>query len=868
MTKNLLITAGVLGCAALLLALGYDVAADEPARSEWTREQTARGYVVFSHSTLQRLKAQTVPPREAIVDRIKCSLARREYESLQFGVHAIGADLKDVVLEIESDLPVKVYHGGNGEVDEQGERRHPARETGVLWEGGDIVLYAGGAVPHIAAGKSVNFWLTFHATPQTPAGVHEGKIRVSVQDKASTEINLQVRVRPFQLNRPRIPFGLYFPDSNWPQHTRTDEQWTAIFRAMAEHGETSIALYDYTPWMEVTAGERGTLRYLRLAEPTGLLHPDIPWVWLFGGGFDYVENGKKHKGDVRSHARAVDWYRAERQKRNWPELVFYGWDEPHYPDPRLRRRWLAFRDVPMRLATALNGRGSYGYSDLHDVWIVHAPDITPELVAESRRVGAQVWMYSCVIRSWEVLRERYLAGIFSWANKVGGSFLWAGGGYAQFWWPQEGQGPLPMVGYEARRDGVEDYRYLQMLEDCVAANPDDRLAVEAGAWLEAMRLHHNMNPHEVEPGKPLAIEQYDQIRDRAADYIERLGPVPEDQLKPQPVTHLKDEAKPLREASVGDCIAALRGDNTSQRRAAAWALYERGGLVARAVDALADTLDDPEVRMVALRALEAIGPQAAGAVPRIAALLSHPDTFVRLGATMALGAIGAYAIEPEGRHQTPPPAPSPAADAVIDPLRVAMMDRSSDVSYAAGQMISRLGPVSLRALPEAIELLDHPAGGRRGAAFTLVANLGPQAAAAVPKLIRIIDAKKGSTTGELTVLAAIGPAAAEAVPVLEKWAADKAPNNYRSRLHFTLFHIRGHTADLENFVRFMEDRDLPDWLMLHQVGMLEALGASAAPVAPQLRQLIDSGKYPKSKEAFEDILEKMERGQPPRRMMP
>ena len=92
-------------------------------------------------------------------------------------------------------------------------------------------------------------------------------------------------------------------------------------------------------------------------------------------------------------------------------------------------------------------------------------------------------MYSCVIRSWEVLRERYLTGIFSWANKVGGSFLWAGGGYAQFWWPQEGQGPLPMVGYEARRDGVEDYRYLQMLEDCVAANPDDRLAVEAGAQI-------------------------------------------------------------------------------------------------------------------------------------------------------------------------------------------------------------------------------------------------------------------------------------------------------------------------------------------------------------------------------------------------
>ena len=844
-------------------------AEDEGAPSKWTPAEQQAGYVVFWPSIVERVGADYVPDRSAIGETISCALAKNEYESVQIGVYAIGADLKNVVLEVDADLPVKVYHSGNGMVNENGERIHPSRKTGVVWEGGDILLYEGGAVPMIKSGRTVNFWLTFHASTDTPAGDYQGKLRVSVQDKPTTQRDLELRVRSFELNRPRIPFGLYFPDDGWPEHTRTDEQWVANLRAMAEHGETSIALYDYTPWTQVTAGQQGTLRYLRLAESTGLLHADIPWVWLFGGGFDYVQDGKKHKTDDKSVARAVDWYRAARQEHGWPELVYYGWDEPGDPSPNLRRRWLSFRDIPMRLGTALNARGSYGFSDVHDVWIVHAPDLSPELFAEAQRVGAQMWMYSCVIRSWELLRERYLTGIFSWANKVGGSYLWAGAnGYSMLWWPEPGKGPWPMVGYETRREGIDDYRYLQILEDSVAAKPGDLLATQAAAWLEALRLRYNMNPHEVEPGKPLAIEQYDQIRNQAAQYIEQLGPVPDDQLQPPPVTHLKDEARPFRERNMSECIAGLGSDDVWQRRGAAWALYERGGLAARAVAPLADLLDDPQVRMVALRALEAIGPQAYTAIPKIATQLSHRDPFVRLGATLALGAIGAYAIESDRSHQTSPPAPSPAAAAVIGPLRTALKDESSEVSYAAGQMISRLGPVSLAALPEAIDLLDHPKGGRRGAAFTLVANLGPDAAAAVPKLIEIIDAKKGNTTAELTCLAAIGPAAIEAVPTLEKWAGDEAQNNQRGRVHYALYCIRGDTRDVVRIVGIMNERDMPDWVVQHYLGLLKALGAKVAPAADEIRQLIASGKYAKYNESFEQFLRNVEQGAAPKRMMP
>ena len=84
----------------------------------------------------------------------------------------------------------------------------------------------------------------------------------------------------------------------------------------------------------------------------------------------------------------------------------------------------------------------------------------------------------------------------------------------------------------------------------------------------------------------------------------------------------------------------------SVRRSAASALYERGPQAAAGVGALAKLLDDPDVRILALRALEAIGIEAAPAAPRVAALLSHADPFVRLAATAALGQMGSAAIGP------------------------------------------------------------------------------------------------------------------------------------------------------------------------------------------------------------------------------
>ena len=502
----------------------------------------------------------------------------------------------------------------------------------------ESVLHHGGLVEHVPSGRSINFWLTFHASRETPAGRHKGKIRIETDGKPTTVLDLEVQVRPFVLNRPRISIGIWYP-----QGAGTEERWAAAFKDMADHGQTALAFYDYMAWAEQKAasGKKGVLHYLDLADRAGLTHPDIPWLWLFGASWDTVEDGKKLTATQASKTKDVGWLKEELHKQGWPELILYGADEPHYPQPELRTRFLPWREIPMRVGTAMDSRAAYGHADLHDVWIVHCNVLTPEIRDEAERMGAQVWMYSCATLPSETLRQRYLTGLFTWSNKVRGSFLWQDATlYKQFWWQDSVKAPMPMTGWETRREGVDDYRYLQMLEDCIASRPDDALTIEAAGWLEMLRVRYDMNPLEVKPGLPLARDEYDAIRTKAADYIERLHAVSEEGLKAAPVTVLRDEAETFRGKTVQQCIEGLSDRDWQVRRSAAWALFEMGSAAAPATVKLARLLNDPQVRTPALRALEAIGPDAGAAVPEVASLLAHPDAYIRIGATYTLGAIG------------------------------------------------------------------------------------------------------------------------------------------------------------------------------------------------------------------------------------
>jgi len=103
------------------------------------------------------------------------------------------------------------------------------------------------------------------------------------------------------------------------------------------------------------------------------------------------------------------------------------------------------------------------------------------------------------------------------------------------------KGPLPTVGWEARREGVDDYRYLQLLKDKAAdPNADPKVVQEIEEWFERLKTliwwHHlpgrfrllvpENNDFDVmdfyNPFPEVTPEKYDQLRNEVAAFVQRL----------------------------------------------------------------------------------------------------------------------------------------------------------------------------------------------------------------------------------------------------------------------------------------------------------------------------------------------------------
>ena len=74
-------------------------------------------------------------------------------------------------------------------------------------------------------------------------GLHTGKIRIQSAGKPATVLELEVRVRPFQLQRPWAAFGMYFREDTLPARLATDKATLATYRDMAAHGQNSVTFY-------------------------------------------------------------------------------------------------------------------------------------------------------------------------------------------------------------------------------------------------------------------------------------------------------------------------------------------------------------------------------------------------------------------------------------------------------------------------------------------------------------------------------------------------------------------------------------------------------------------------------------------------
>jgi hypothetical protein len=569
-------------------------------------------------------------------------------------------------------------------------------------------------IAEIRPGRSAAFWVTFHPDERIPAGAHKGTFRIRAQGKAMQTVPFTVKVYPFALPRPKLHYGLYHQPMATPVAFQGREFLKLYLADMAAHGMNFMDLncelnastsgsygQGSSPLAPPEHHEFASTR-TRLFLDNFLLRED----YLPDGGYNVltlVDNqirmGREagliqrdhpcvtHPSDIAidNKSDVLATLRGYPPSSDWPHIHYYMRDEPPPSAFAMVNQHVSqWRRLGVTTIAALNGSAPFAVGSVHSVWTVLTGQITTELLGEAHRVGAEVWTYDFHLRATNVESGRFNTGLYTWSLGLNGnmSYRYFSGGYGaknkmhfDAGWDLHGpadcgyvvasrSGPVPGVGFEGMREGIDDVRYLQLLEARVKAAPSqDPTTQEAGLWLDNLRSRSYsaalafcpgrygtwgtdfMDPH---PG--LAPNDYDVIRAAAAAYIQKLPATP-GELNPEPSVWLRMQPEPMEaeayaEASIAVCLKTLKTGTIKQKRQAAATLATRKpDEILPARQLLTGLLAEPQVRVVALQALAKMGPEAATAMFAISKLLASEDVFMRWCATYTLSRIGPAARE-------------------------------------------------------------------------------------------------------------------------------------------------------------------------------------------------------------------------------
>ena len=738
-----------------------------------------RPLVIYTRDHTSPCFADYVPTAAEVERSLTVTLARNEYEPLQIGVYVPSgaAGLTNVTLSVRVDLPHEI-----GSVYYEAKARPRIFDRGQPFEGrrGALPLYVipGAAIPSIEPGNSAAFWITLGSDRGVEPGAYAATLTIAADGVTPTTRSAAIEVHPFALPRPRIAFGCYYRVDRIPVYF--GRKYKELYaRDQARHGHncaqiisffSAFGLPEYPKtgrvprpeWLETwrdlidpEADASGVLDPVQFLEAqmeifadAGLTHPDIPTF----GVQDNPRGGAKQFTAETLRALSVE--------RGWPEILLYMRDEPPpWIGPGFDSGWVdditQYKRIrECRSITAMGGASVVAWGHIHDVWTVLGGFPTPEMRREAARQGAKVWTYLHDLRITNPVANRFYAGLYTWGLDLAGNVPYA------YQHGEEGQphpvflpgkrrpsreqvmgfilagpdGPIPGVGWEGRREGIDDYRYLQLLEARVAAaSAGDPVKAAAESWLGALRQRIEdiairgvfldfvtlWDLDWLNPVPDLDPRHYRSIRDTAARFIARLEPAAGEDNPPSRPREFPPgglEGAEFEGESLAACLAVLRGGTTESRRAAACAIAlrtrrELASFPADGLVALVPLLDDPELRVPALRALRAMGPAARSEIPAIRSRLRHPDPFIRMHAVLTLDAMGPEAI-----------------DGLISSLE----DPFPGVILLAAECIARKGAAARAALPvlERVQRLPNPRV--RNAAISAAGEIRASMRAAAP----------------------------------------------------------------------------------------------------------------------------------------
>lgn len=364
----------------------------------------------------------------------------------------------------------------------------------------------------LRAGRNERIWLTLRIPEDAKPGLYRGQVSLQCEG-TDAKVPVELRVLPIRLREdPSKIYGIYYRHPIDLAYEAKDDASKAHFRRRAEmehrdmvaHGTRNVVLSIYTP--PADASGNFDFRWEPLAEKLALwkTHGFVGPV-VMGINTDGVYE-KHMKGRYGSHLRGVMGpppafsdeitrmvraIEAERSARGWPEFLYYPVDEPGTGSAEV-----AFMVTVLKACKAAGAR-TYSTADPTteafapmrphvDVWCTQpfAPD-RETVIADTKARRVEYWCYPNHVNGENdhtpVTGARMTYGFGFWrsgfralipwiySSSTGDPFNYLDGFAQDFFNRSEPDGsPMPVVLWEAYREGYDDYRYIFTLEQLIA----------------------------------------------------------------------------------------------------------------------------------------------------------------------------------------------------------------------------------------------------------------------------------------------------------------------------------------------------------------------------------------------------------------
>lgn len=490
----------------------------EPARYEPTPEEAQRGFAARLIPPWQTVWPWSRPGDLPGTAEARLVVARGEWEPFTIAVFPLR-DLPKLSVQVREATGEEGVLLSRDQFDVRLVQYRETRQEDGRYVPTESYMTAVRAPVSLQEGLAQRLWITLRVPEHLPAGTYRTGIRLGDEAGPSLTLPVEIEVLPLVLpDRSGLAVGWYCQDpgrfnyhfDHFPQmSTRRATMIERELRDMKAHGCTTFQLPD--PVIR-SLTERGKMdfdssvwnAYVEAAHRCrlGLEHPPQTLVINLANRLRQqgAEEGTETFGFAYSSAlrQLAAWSR----EHSFP-LVFWVVDAPQEEGGNSWNRNLTQTRFLLQKAKSLPGvkttatlladfDGSTDYTVLlDDLDVLQARPWanSGRMVRRAKVRGIPVWLYGAEV-------DRISFGFYPWAVEAQGRWQWHYAYWSdpynifvQGWgvtFPSP-EGPLPTPGYERTREGTEDYRWLEVLAERLAGQPEHPAAADARRLLESIR---------------------------------------------------------------------------------------------------------------------------------------------------------------------------------------------------------------------------------------------------------------------------------------------------------------------------------------------------------------------------------------------